>query len=161
MPAVTSGLLQGTVVGSLLFLIYISNMPSTASSIIGIFADDEYIYRSVRNTDNCKIHQEDLQKLIQWEQSWSIEFHPDKCNTKFLRIKSKRKVIKFRYLLHNVILEEVSNAKYLGITMNTRLSWKKHVHGICGKGNQMRQLLQGNLVASNTETKLQCYKTFI
>ena len=105
LPVVTSGLLQGTALGSLLFLIYISNMPFTASSTIGIFADDAYIYRSIRNTDNCKIHQEDLQKLIQWEKSWSIEFHPDKCNTKFLRIKSKRKVIKFRYLLHNVILE--------------------------------------------------------
>ena len=45
--------------------------------------------------------------------------------------------------------------------MNTRLSWKKHVHEICGKANQMRQFLQRNLVACKPETKLQCYKTFI
>ena len=96
---------------------------------------------------------------MQWEQSWTMELHPDKC--KVLRITKKRKVIKYRYLLHNVILKEVSNAKYLGITMNTRLSWKKHVYEICGKANQTRQFLQRNLVACKPETKLQYYKTFI
>ena len=134
--AVMSGVPQGIVLAPLLFLIYVNNMPC-------LFADDayiadEYIYRSIRNNDDCKILQEDLQNLIQWEQSWSMEFHPDKC--KVLRITNKRKVIKYRYLLHNVILKEISNAKYLRIMMNTRLSWKNHVHEICGKAtNQMRQ----------------------
>ena len=96
---------------------------------------------------------------MQWEQSWSMEFHPDK--SKVLKITNKRKVIKYRYLLCNVILKEVSNAKYLGVTMNTRLSWKKHVFEICGKANQTRQFLQRNLEACKPGTKLQCYKTFI
>ena len=159
MSAVTSGVLQGTVLGPLLFLIYINDMPSTVSSTMGMFADDAYIYRSIRNTGDCEILQEDLQKLIQWKQSWLMEFHPDKC--KVLRITNKRKVIKYHYLLHNVILKEVSNAKYLGVTMNTRLSWKNHVHKICGKANQTRQFLQRSLVACKPEIKLQCYKTFI
>ena len=115
-----------------------------------------YIYRSIRNIEDL---QEDLQKLIQWEKSWSMEFHPDKC--KILRITNKKKVIKYRYLLHNVILKEISNAKYLGVTMNTRLSWKKHVCEICGKANQTKQFLQRNLAACKPETKLQYYKTFI
>ena len=96
---------------------------------------------------------------MQWEQSWLMEFHPDKC--KVLRITNKRKVIKYHYLLHSVILKEVSNTNYLSVTMNTRLLWKKHVDEICGKANQTRQFLQRNLVACKPETKLQCYKTFI
>ena len=102
-----SGVSQGTVFGPLLLCIYINNMPSTVSSTIGLFADDRSICRSIRNIDNCKILQEELQKLVQWEQSWLMEFHPDKC--KVLRITNKRKVIKYHYLLHNVILKEVSN----------------------------------------------------
>ena len=69
MSAVTSGVLQGTVLGPLLFLIYINDMPSTVSSTMGMFADDAYIYRSIRNTGDCEILQEDLQKLMQWKQS--------------------------------------------------------------------------------------------
>ena len=68
--AVTSGVLQGTVLGPLLFLIYINDMPSTVSSTMGLFADDAYICRSIKNIDDCKILQEDLQKLLQWKQSW-------------------------------------------------------------------------------------------
>ena len=68
--AVTSSLPQGTALGSFLFLIYINDMPSTVLSAIGLFADDAYIYRSIRNIGGCKILQEDLQRLIQWEQSW-------------------------------------------------------------------------------------------
>ena len=97
--------------------------------------------------------------MIQWDQSWSMEFHPDKC--KALRITFKKKVIKYCYLLHNAILKEVSNAKYLGATMNTRSPCKKYVHQICGKSNQTRQFLQRNLVVCKPETKLQCCKTFI
>ena len=88
-----------------------------------------------------------------------MEFNPGK--SKVLRIPNKRKVIKYRYLLHNVILKEVSSTKYLGVTINTRLSWKKHVHEKCGKANPMRQFLQRNLVACKPEKKLQCYKATI
>ena len=66
--AVTSEIPQVTVLGPLLLLIYINEMPSTVSSTIGLLADDAYSYRSIRNIDDCKILQEDLQKLIQWEQ---------------------------------------------------------------------------------------------
>ena len=134
-------------------------MSSTISSTIGLFADDTYIYRSIRSINDCKILQKDIQKLMQWEQSWSMEFHPNKC--KVLRITNKRKEIKYRYLLHNVILKDISNAKYLGVTMHTRLLWKNHVREICGEANQTRQFLQRNLVACKPETKLQCYKIFI
>ena len=80
------------------------------------------------------------------------EFHLDKC--KVLRITSKTKVIKCCYLLHNVILKEVSNVKYLGVTMNTRLLRKKHVHEICCKANQTRHFLQRNLVVCKPEKKM-------
>ena len=84
-----------------------------------------------------------------------MEFHP---NT------NKRKAIKYGYSLHSVILKKVSDAKYLAVTMNTRVSWKKHVREINGKADQTAQFLQRNLVAFKTKTKSRkklCYETFI
>ena len=57
-------------------------------------------------------------------------------------------------ILGFLLLKDISNAKCLGVTVDTRLSWKKHFHEICGKANQMRQFLQRNLVACKPETKL-------
>ena len=71
-----------------------------------------------------------------------MEFHPDNC--KALKVTNKRKVIKCRYLLHNVILKGVSNSKYLVVTLTKRDNFCKR-----------------NLVACKPETKLQCYESFI
>ena len=70
LSAVTSDDLQDTVLGQLLFLIYINDMSSTVSSTIRLFSDDAYICRLIRNIVDCKILRQDLQKLMQWEQSW-------------------------------------------------------------------------------------------
>ena len=72
--------------------------------------------------------------MIKYEQACFMEFHSDKC--KVLRITSKRKIIKYCYLLHNVILKKVPNAMYIRITMNARLSWQKHIHEICVKAKR-------------------------
>ena len=134
MSALTSDVSQGTVLGPLLFLIYITDMLSTVSSTIALFADDACIYRSIRKIDDRKTLQEVLQKLIQWEKSWLMEFHPGKCPENYKQEESNQILL----LIAPCHLEEVFNAKYLGVTMNIRLSWKKRVHEIFGKANQTR-----------------------
>ena len=84
---VISGVPQGTVLGPLLFLIYINDLPDRVNSQIGFFADDSYVYKTINNTLDCLQLQKDLDALTKWENEWSMEFHPDKC--KLLRITNK------------------------------------------------------------------------
>ena len=157
--AVISGVPQGTVLGPLLFLVYINDMPNETKSKIALFADDSYIYRRILSKEDSKQLQLDLDKLVTWEKNWSMQFHPEKC--KLLRITNKRNVIKSDYTIHGQKLELVSKAKYLGVTLSKDISWKTHTSNICAKANNTRFFLQRNLAKSDPETRLMCYKIYI
>ena len=67
---VSSGVPQGTVLGPLLFLAYINDMPECFRSEIKLFADDSLLYRRIKNNADCCQLQEDLDKHQEWEQKW-------------------------------------------------------------------------------------------
>ena len=136
-------------------------MPLTVESSLPLFADDSLLYRIIKKLADSHILQNDLDNLVQWEYDWSMEFHPDKC--KLLRITNKRKIIDTSYFIHGVQLENVDQAKYLGLTITKNLSWKKHISNIISKATNVRLYLQRNLLYFDKESKLQCYnyKVFV
>ena len=156
---VLSGVPQGSVLGPLLFLVYINDLPKEVSSTIRIFADDSYIYRVIETSNDNTLLQNDLNKLMEWENKWSMSFHPSKC--KLLRITNKRNPILGDYVIHDKILESVETAKYLGVMLHKKLTWKPHVNMITKKANQTRGFLQRNLRGCSKEVKSQCYKTYV
>ena len=88
-----------------------------------------------------------------------MEFNPDKC--KVLRITNKRKIVISNYIMHNQILEVVESAKYLGVFINKKLSWNKHIDYTAKKANQVRCFTQRNLRTCHRDIKLQSYKTYV
>ena len=140
---VISGVPQGTVLGPLLFLVYINDMPSYVDSQIRLFADDAYLYRVIKSLHDSNILQNDLEQLQVWERLWDMEFHPQKC--KVLSITNKTKPLKTSYMIHNEHLENVKNAKYLGVTLDKKLKWNVHVSTVCKKATQKRIFLQRNM----------------
>ena len=75
---VPSSVSQGTVLGPLLFLVYINDMPAGISSTVRLFADGSLVYRIIRFPDDQTILQEDLRKLEQWEDKWQMELNANK-----------------------------------------------------------------------------------
>ena len=78
---VISGVPQGSVLGPLLFVIFINDLPETVNSDAYLFADDTKIFNIIKSSDNSTILQEDLTKLEEWSDTctWLLRFHPDKC----------------------------------------------------------------------------------
>ena len=111
---------QGTVLGPLLFLAYINDMPECVKSEIKLFADDSLLYRRIQNIADCHQLQEDLNKLQEWEQIWQMGLNADKC--KVIGITNKKRPLCSDYTIHNQKLNIKTEAKYLGVTISSDLS---------------------------------------
>jgi hypothetical protein len=110
---VTSGVPQGTVIGPLLFLVFINDLPECVKSTPRLFADDCLLYRPIRSKAVSEELQADLDKLQKWENNWLMSFNPDKCEV--IRITNKRKQLTSDYYIHGKKLVNVPLAKYLGL----------------------------------------------
>ena len=76
---VTSGVQQGSVLCPLLFLIYINDLDNGIVSIISKFADDTKFCLTSRHPDKVRELQEDLNRLVDWANTWQMNFNIDKC----------------------------------------------------------------------------------
>ena len=138
-----SGVPQGTVLGPLLFLAYINDLPDCVTSTPRLFADDSALYRVIDSADDAKSLQADLDRLQLWEAKWSMEFNPDKCEV--IRITNKRRIIDATYSIHGKDLNRVDVVKYLGVNLHEKLQWKPHINMVTRKANSTRAFLQRNL----------------
>ena len=96
---VVSGIPQGSVLGALLFVIYINDMPEEIESSIYLFADDTKFFRTLHTPDDHEVLQRDLDKLHNWSNDWRLRFHPDKCEVLTLSLSNSRKEQKYEYKL--------------------------------------------------------------
>ena len=76
---VTSGVPQGSVLGPLLFVVFINDMPAVVNHIIKLFADDSKLIGVIKNNSDLELVQKDLDALVCWAKEWRMLFHPDKC----------------------------------------------------------------------------------
>ena len=117
---VVSGVPQGSVLGPMLFLLFINDLPDKIASNTRLFADDCIVYRHINDTSDCEALQEDLNMLAEWETKWGMAFHPQKCSV--LSVTRSRNPFKFNYRLKGHILELQDYTKYLGVDMQSSLS---------------------------------------
>ena len=78
---VLSGVTQGSVLGPVLFLIFINDFPDNIRSSVRLFADDCVLYRNINSLTDCQILQDDLNSLAQWETDWQMKFNVAKCHS--------------------------------------------------------------------------------
>ena len=82
-------------------------------------------------------------------------FSPTKCE--FLRVTNKKNIINFQYFIQNTSFQEVQQAKYLGVTINNKLSWSDHIKIISNKANSVVGFLHHNFSQCPARTKSALY----
>ena len=155
---VLSGVPKGSVLGLVLFLIFINDLLDNIRSSVRLFADDCVLYRNIHSSQDCLTLQEDLTSLEQWEADWQMKFNVAKCHSMRVTRHQHHKQILFDYSLHNQTLENVQSAKYLGITITDNMEWGQHVSEISSKVTKTLGFLPRNLAFAPRSTKEVAYK---
>ena len=134
---VISGVPQGTVLGPLLFLLFINDLPDCVifTSKTRLFADDCIVYRNIQTPEDWRKLQRDFVSLALWESKWGMSFHQDKCNV--LRVTKKWTPLNSTYKLKGQELAELSTSKYLGVDLSSNLDWKEHIDRTVKKANSV------------------------
>ena len=156
---VLSGVPQGSVLGPLLFLLFINDLPNKITSNIRLYADDVVIYRSIYSVDDVVCLQMDLDILSQWASDWRMAFNLDKCE--HLVITNIRSPLCSEYKINNHYIHKVSHAKYLGVTIDHNLSWSNHIGIISRKANSVYAFLKRNLRQCSLSIKSLAYISYL
>jgi len=141
---VTSGVPQGSILGPILFLIYIDDIVKTnismASSLV-LYADDILLYRPICTREDYSILQEDINSISNWATANLMTFNTSKC--KSMLISRKRTPCSPTTPLHlnGIPLETVTTFKYLGVLMSSNLQWSPHIQDVCTKAHKIIGLL--------------------
>ena len=139
---VTSGVPQGSILGPLLFTLFINDLPDEATDGLksALYADDTKLYRNVSSTEHCHLIQMTLSNLHDWSQRNNIRFNTSKCRA--LTVTRKKTPIVFYYILDGSILTRVTEERDLGVIITSTLSWDSHIHTITAKANKLLGLLK-------------------
>ena len=133
---VLSGVPQGSVLGPVLFLIFINDIADSLSSFVRLFADDCLLYREIKTKEDQMLLQNDLDKLTEWSKTWGMEFNVKKCNVLSVTLKTKKK-LRFRYKMNGQVIQGIQDTKYLGVTFTEKLEWNTRISFISCAENRM------------------------
>ena len=155
---VTSGVPQGSVLGPVLFLVFINDLDSNIFSKILKFADDAKIVQEVHNVEGRDKLREDLSRLFKWSEEWQMNFNLDKC--KIMHIGNKNKVFD-EYAIGGHMLEKVEEEKDLGVIINDKFKVDKQCAMVAKKANQVLGLIYRTFTCKSKIIMIKLYESLV
>ena len=159
---VLSGIPQGSVLGPILFVIYINDIVDNLTGTAYLFADDMKIYNVIRDEEDCVCLQKDIDMLLEWTDKWLLRFNVSKC--KVVRI-GKCIGDHHDYYMPSVSgmhkLELSKSEKDLGIIIDSELSFDGHIHEVIKKANRLIGLIKRNFNHLDVKSFVMLYKSLV
>ena len=124
---VASDIPQGSVLGPVLFLIYINDLPDVVKKFVTIFADDTKEHAVIKSDVDTIEVQEDLYNMSDWSDIWEIKFNAKKCKSMHMGKSNPETVYYMKEGNQKIPLEQVTEEKDLGVTFCETLKFDKHI----------------------------------
>jgi ribonucleases P/MRP protein subunit RPP40 len=155
--SVLSGVPQGSVLGPLLFLVYIDDLEEGLEGFLTKFADDSKLGHVADSEVDCKGMQRDLDKVYQWGVKWQMELNLDKCVVMHLGHKNKKHV----YTVNGTVLKSVEEERDLGVIIDNNLRFKKQCAKSANKANQVLGMIKRKVRSRSRNVILKLYKGLV
>lgn len=159
---VYSGVPQGSVLGPLLFLIYINSLFSIGSTgrvKVRMFADDCIIYAPISSVNDQIEVNDILYRISSWCGEKNMIINTQK--TQYMHLTNKKNILYFDYELDSVKLTKVDRYKYLGVIITSDLKWNEHVDYVAKKATKKLWYLRRKLLKTPPSVKLIAYKALV
>jgi Reverse transcriptase (RNA-dependent DNA polymerase)/Endonuclease-reverse transcriptase len=156
---VTSGVPQGSILGPLLFLLYIHDMPNVISpgTSILFYADDCKVFRPIFNNTDRVTLQNDLNQLLIWSSDWQLPFNVKKCCV--LNVGSHS--IAHEYFINNLPLNITYNICDLGLTYDSKLCFDEHINILVKKAKSVSYFITSCFVGHEANFYVNLFKTYV
>ena len=157
---VTSSVPQGSVLGPILFILYINDIDSCLNHKEGImskFADDTKVAKVVNDSETAKEMQETISSLESWSETWGMHFNIKKCCILHFGNKNKR----FQYIMNGQTLESQSSQRDLGVQIANSCLPGDQCAQAAKKANQVLGRIHRTFSCKTSDVMLQIYKVFI
>ena len=141
---VLSGVPQGSVLGPLLFLIYINDLTDINiedGAKITLYADDVLLFRIINSPEDFVALQEDIDKIGSWSCANFLTLNRTKCKYMIVSRKTNLSTPSSPLLLEGHPLDQVEMFQYLGVLLSHDLTWGEHVQSTCKKARKILGLL--------------------
>jgi len=153
---VLSGVPQRSVLGPLLYLIYINDIDKSVGGKILKFADDTKTYNKIRSDDDIANLQSDLCNLVSWSKEWHMLFNVEKCKVMHFGYNNR----KADYFMDGVNFEHVTEEKDLGIIISEDLKWEKQYSSAVSKANRILGMIKQNFLTDRRKQFCYCTKVW-
>ena len=154
---VTSGVPQGSVLGPVLFLVYINDIDEGVTGIISKFADDTKIANTVVSSEQKKEMQNNLDKLSEWGQRWQMSFNENKCKVMHIGYRNDKTI----YFLNGTQLKSVDSEVDLGVTISNNLKPSQQCSEVIKKANKIIGLIGRSFEYKSKNTILTLYTSLV
>ena len=154
---VLSGIPQGSILGPILFLIYINDMPEVVKSMCILFADDAKLFGKVNVREEDTTLQNDIDSLVSWSEKWQLPFNTDKCKT--LNIGQMNPFTKYK--MGNVDLKQIHQEKDLGIIVDRELKFREQAASAIKTANSRLGMVKKTFSCLNDVTLPLLYKSIV
>ena len=157
---VTSGVPQGSVLGPILFLLFVNDLNDVVSSSLFQFADDNSIVRPIYGDLDHKILQQDIENIFKWSVCNKLPLNLSKCSTMHM---TRCKSPKFcsSYTMGSDELKEVDEFKLLGVTFSKDLSFDSHIGNVANKISKLSGFIVRCTRNMTSDALLNLYKSLI